>query len=269
MKKIKVLLLISLVSVISLLLCSCPCYPNTFDWGISGVGWKETLINGNTANFGMYDFRTEMHPLAVHNGMTYIDIKWNNKVVFKPLDSDEELIGRYEVDYHTDYRTYFTITFENGEKTENGNAATHGLNLGNGDTFGAVMSFKFRGLGYSFSAGYEDESLTIEEYEKDFDRFIAKLRSEDNMFKKGSIELHNNGAKIYGDVLHSYKESDELYRSGLIVRAVQITADNELIILDELKSGECMYINYVFYDSDYSSTVMRQGYMIYYIDPLP
>lgn len=268
MRKIRILLLISLFVAISLLLCSCPCYPNLFDWSVSGVSWKETLLNGNVAGIVMSHYHNELYPFAVHQGMTHLDIKWNNKVVFKPLNSDEELIGKYEVDYHTDYKTYFTITFENGEKTENGVAATHGLQIGEINPFCAVMSFKFRGISYGFCSGYEEDTLTEKECEEDYEQFISKLRSEDNMFKKGTIKVHTTGAKIYGDIVHGTKEYDELYREGLIVRAIQLTSDNQLIILDELKSGECMYVNYVFYDHDYSNTEMRQGYIIYYIDPL-
>lgn len=268
MRKIKILLLISLVMAISLLLCSCPCYPSIFKWNITSVTGEITFINGNSARISRSHYRAETHPLAVHQGMTYLDIKWNNKVIFKPLDSDEELIGIYEVDYHTDYRTFFTITFENGEKTENGNAATHGLDPRDINPFRAYMTFEFRGMVYSFCVGYDEDTLTEKEYEEDYERFISNLRSEDNMLQKGNIELHSSGARIYADFLYNNREYDELYREGLILRVLQLTSDNQLIMLDELKEGKCMFVHYVYYDHDYSNTKMREGYVIYYIDPL-
>ena len=87
------------------------------------------------------------------------------------------------------------------------------------------------------------------------------------MLQKGNIELHSSGARIYADFLYNNREYDELYREGLILRVLQLTSDNQLIMLDELKEGKCMFVHYVYYDHDYSNTKMREGYVIYYIDP--
>ena len=264
MRKIKVLLLISLIVIVSFAFSSCRCYSSIFDWNISSIDAETLLSNGNTMKIRISHSYSEAYPITVHQGMTYIDIKWNNKVVFKPVDSDEELVGKYKVDYHDNFSTYFTITFENGEKTEQGQASTHALVFSGGNPFRAVMSFEFRGVTYNFRSGYDD-TKSEKENQKDREQFIQLLRSGDNILKKGTVKLDNNSAKIYGDYIFGIEEFDELYRDGLKVIAVHVTSDNELIILDEIRDGECMFINYV---NGYSNAESLKAYIIYYIDPI-
>lgn len=268
MKRTKIILLISLLMAFLFIFCSCRCYPNMFDWDVSAVNSTVKLANGNKIKIHMPYFRSELHPLVVHQGMTHIEIKWNNRVVFKPLDSDEELKGTYKVDYHGSYKTSFTITFKNGEKTENGKVSTHALHLTGGNPFRAHMEFDFRGTHYSFVAGY-DETRTKKESERDLEEFIRNIRNGNyGSLKEGNIKSTNYSTRIYADFLYNNREYDDLYRDGLIVIAVQITADNQFIILDNIKGGKCMFVHYVYYDKTYSSEKMREAYVIYYIDPV-
>ncbi len=269
MRKTKIILLVSLIVALISVFCSCRCYPNMFEWNISSVKTSVNLSNGNTIRLSIPRMYSELNPLVVHQGMTHIEIKWNNKVIFKPYGSNEELKGTYKVDHHGEYRTSFTITFENGEKTENGKVATHALNVVGGNPFGAYMEFEFRGMHYSFCAGYEDDSRTEKESQEELEEFILNLRSGNyTSLQEGNIVKTSSGTRIYADFLYCEREYDDLYRDDLIVFAVKITADNQLIILDDIEPGECMFVHYVYWDNEYSSEKIREAYVIYYIEPL-
>ena len=117
MKKLVALLL--LMCTVTIFFASCSVYPSLEEWYITCVQYDETFINGQTRQMRVYANPKKHLPIAVNQGMTYIKSRWDGKLIFKPLDSDEELVGTY---IHT-LNGGIIIYFDNGEQTESGRSS--------------------------------------------------------------------------------------------------------------------------------------------------
>ncbi len=253
MKKLKYIFLISLIGIVAFLLCSCNCDPADHKWYIVKVKHDVTYANGQTIKTWTTDNVHEGQPQGIHNGTVSISFNEDGAVIFDPADSDEVLYGTYTLKHNGLFKdTDFTIVFANGEKTTNGKAASY--------YYGSYMEFEFRGVNYVFTDRAND-STDEEEYISRMEWLAHDVRNKGNGLYNGYVTLDDGGAKLTYEYFDNVKELD-LYQSGFMVTAVQITAENEVIILDALKEGEC-----ICYTFDYDTRENRA--VIYYVDPLP
>lgn len=256
MKKVKILFVISIIFILAFLLCSCNCDPGDHIWYIVRVKHDVEYANGQTIKTWTTANVHEGQPQGIHNGNVNITFYEDGTVVFNPLDSDEELHGTYTLKHNGFFKdTNFTITFANGEKTTNGKAASY--------YGGSDMEFEFRGVNYVFT-DRANGSTDKEEYIRRMEWLAHDVREKANGLYDGYVTLENSGAKLTYEYFDKVKEID-LYQSGFMVTAVQITAENELIILDALKDGEC-----ICYTFDYDTREDEEPYraVVYYVDPL-
>lgn len=75
----------------------------------------------------------------------YIKFNSNDRVIFKPVNSDCEMVGTFTYDFHEN----FEIAFENGEKTQNGNL-NYFYSLADFGSCEGSLIFEFRGIMYFF-----------------------------------------------------------------------------------------------------------------------
>lgn len=253
MKKLKYIFLISLIGIVAFLLCSCNCDPADHTWYIVKVKHDVTYANGQTIKTWTTANVHEGQPQGIHNGTVSISFNEDGAVIFDPADSDEVLYGTYTLKHNGLFKdTDFTIVFANGEKTTNGKAASY--------YGGSDMEFEFRGVNYVFTDRAND-STDEEEYISRMEWLAHDVRNKGNGLYDGYVTLDDGGAKLTYEYFDNVKELD-LYQSGFMVTAVQITAENEVMILDALKEGEC-----ICYTFDYDTKENRA--VIYYVDPLP
>ena len=244
MKKLIALLL--LLCTLIFMFSSCSIYPSLEEWYITLVQYEETFINGYKASIMVRTYPEEHCPIAIHQGMTYIKSRWDGKLIFKPLDSDEELIGTY---IHT-LNGGITIYFDNGEQTTNGRASfSYPLGGKEKPEYHGSFNFTFRGIRYYFTTSAS--SKTAENYESVMQEFAKKIRNGDYFLEKGTIK---------GRTLTTVNWSPgvTLYKNYTRLMAVRITSDNQVILLDKLIEGDCQF--YSFVNGKYSN------YVIYYID---
>ena len=171
--------------------------------------------------------------ICLSNGIGVIDSDYRGEIFFAMVNNDSE-----------------PKTVENGERIDDGYAESY--------YYGKVVRFSFRGVGYEFSAD-SDDALTDEELRERTQWLIEDVReADDRYFYRGTVTLTENGGILSSDKL----EGDiDLFAEGIKVTAVHITDNNELVILDELREGECVF---AYYESSYSPAVA-----VYYVDPLP
>ena len=246
MKKLVALLL--LLCTFLLMFSSCSIYPSLEEWYITCVQYEESVLNGQTRKIMVRTNPSDYCPMAVHQGMTYIKSRWDGKLVFKPLNSDEELVGTY---IHT-LNGGIIIYFDNGEQTESGRSSFYYTLGAKNPEYEGSLNFTFRGIRYNFSTN-SSRSHTPEENEIAMKEFAQEIRNGKYNLLFGNINDGILTCSTYGvrkiDLLEEFKN----------VMAVRITSDNRIIILDELKNSSCY-----FYESRDDKT-----YTIYYIDPLP
>ncbi len=247
MKKIKTIAFLSLLIFFIMILCSCRCVPHNHKWHITSVSYDVQYANGQTIRTSISDYAHDGQPNGVHDGRTHIEFCEDGRVSFKPLDS-EELQGTYTYMHNGLKDTSFCVEFENGEKIENGYAEAY--------YFGRDLRFQFRGVGYTFRTSYE---YTEEEYRSELDavaRYVRKCGTgypyNDPFF--ATVTLDGKGGALTAE---SLDDPIDIYAEGFGLTAVQITAENGLIFLDEPKSGECVCV------------LIDHGAVVYYLDPLP
>ncbi len=252
MKRIKYLLLLSTVFIFLLLLCSCSCYPAEFSWGIYGIHHDVTYVNGQTIRTFTTSNVYEAQPVGISSDDTHIKFYEDGRVEFKPIDSDV-LCGTYILKHNGLQDTNFTVTFENGEKIEDGYAVAY--------LYGNDMCFSFRGVSYEFNGGHDTH--TAEELDRRTEWLIEDARRVGNYLYRGTVTLEDGGGKL------SYEDLDEdidLFAEGRRVTVVHISVDNELTLLDELRDGECVF---AYASATAVDGVRITGVVIYYVDPLP
>ena len=252
MNRIKTLLLLTLVFVCFLLLCSCSCDPSGFGWGIVGIHHDVTYANGQTLRSYTTSNIYESQPVGISSDETHIKFYEDGRVEFKPVDS-KILYGTYVLKHNGIRDTNFTVSFENGEKIEDGYAVAY--------LYGRDLSFSFRGSSYEFNGGYDTH--TAEELDRRTEWLIEDVRRVGNYLYRGTVTLEDGGGILSSEDL---EENIDLFTDGRKVTAVHITVDNEFTVLDELRNGECVFA----YDGVTMADGVRiTGVVIYYVDPLP
>ena len=253
MKLKKSLALVLLVAFCTVFLTGCRCEPSEYKWEIVEVTRDVTFLNGKTEKMAMGRYVNGTNPVGIHNGMVNIDFSPDGTVVFEPVDG-EVLHGTYTYKHNGFADTSFAIAFENGETITDGNAW---------DGWGQPsITFTFRGASYWFGAwrdGYDEES-----YLQDIQYNIQYLRNHDKTASiyDATIELTENGTKA----IFENGELD-LYADVLGLQAVHITGNDEYIVLDELRAGECLLV----LSQMWSETLEEyaDSAVVYYIDPYP
>ena len=249
MKKVKIIIVFSLIFLCVLLFCSCRCIPSGGDWYIYEIYHDVEYANGQTLRTKTDANIHLASPTGIHSGQVNIEFFDDGTLVFKPYDS-ETLKGTYELNHNRYEDTNFTVTFENGERIEDGWAISY---------WGASeLEFTFRGIKYVFG-DYSGASTSEEYYEIEIRGLIDTVRGGHYNVYNGVVE---NG-KLSSDRLDS---EIDLYSSGLAVTTVHISSENELTMLDEIREGECVFTQY---GHLYVDGYERFGVVIYYVDPLP
>lgn len=249
MKNVKIAVLLTVIFSCMLLLCSCTCDPSQYEWYIVSVHHDLTYVNGQTIRTTTYSGVHDTHPVGISSEDVNIKFYEDGRVEFKPYGS-EILSGNYTLKHNGMKNTYFTVTFENGGRIDDGYAESY--------YYGNVVRFSFRGVGYEFSADSGD-ALTKEELREHTRWLIEDVREvDDRYFYHGTVTLTENGGTLSSDKLDN---AIDLFAQGIKVTSVHITDNNELVILDELREGECVF---AYYESSYSPAVA-----VYYVDPLP
>ena len=246
MRKLKILGLVTVVFVCLLLLCSCTCDPSRYSWSIVQIHHDVTYANGHTVRTSTTSNVYEAQPVGVSSDDINIEFYEDGRVRFKPYDS-EPLYGNYALNHNGMRDTNFTVTFDNGEKIEDGYAISY--------YYASDISFSFRGVSYEFTETTHDTN-TDEELRIRTEWLIKEVRNEKNPYMCGGVvTLEDGGGRLSSEKLD---EDIDLFSVGYAVTAVHITDNNELIILDELRDGECRFVE-----------LYGGGVVIYYIDPLP
>lgn len=253
MKLKKSLALIILAIFCTAFLTGCRCEPSEYKWEIVEVTRDFTFLNGKTEKVTVNSHINSANPVGIHSGIVNIDFSPDGTVTFKPLDG-EVLHGTYTYKHNGFADTNFSVTFENGETITDGNAW---------DGWGQPqITFTFRDTSYQFEAwrdGYDEER-----YRQDIRYNIQHLRNYDktaNMYP-ATIELTEAGAKA------TYEDGEiDLYADVLGLQAVHITDNDEYIVLNELREGECLLV----LGTMRSATLgeFADSAVIYYIDPYP
>jgi len=253
MKLKKCVVLVMLAFLCAVFLTGCRCEPSEYDWEIVEVTREVTYLNGKTEMATMGGYMNHSNPVGIHNGMVNIDFTPDGTVVFKPLDG-EALRGTYTYKHNGFADTSFTITLENGETITDGNAW---------DGWGQPrLTFTFRGVSYWF--GPWSDRYDEEWYRQEIQSNIQSLRNYDKTASSyaATIELTENGAKAV------YENGEvDLYADVLGLQAVHITENDEYIVLDALREGECLLVLSPMWPEKRGETVI--GAVIYYIDPYP
>ena len=252
MKRIKYLFLLAVAFACTFLFCSCSCNPAEFSWGIHGIYQDVTYVNGQTIRTYITSNVYEPQPIGISSDDTYINFYEDGRVEFKPVDSDV-LWGSYILKHNGLSNTNFTVTFENGEKIENGYAEAY--------FYDRDLNFDFRDVTYNFNDGRDTKSK--EELDNLTKWLIEDVRNVGNYLYCGEVTLDDNGAKLSSEKLNG---DIDLFAEGLRVISVHISAENSLTVLDELRAEECVFA--------YGGTTTTDGVkitpvVIYYVDPLP
>ena len=226
---------------------SCSVYPSLEEWYITCVQYDETFINGQTRQMMVYANPQKHCPIAVNQGMTYIQSRWDGKLIFKPLDSDEELVGTY---LHT-LNGGIIIYFDDGEQTQNGRSSFYCRLDAENPEYEGSFYFTFRGINYYFSTD-SNRSHTLEEHEIAMKKFAMEIRNGNHNLNKGRISGQNLISNVY-----QFKNVN-LFQEKKRLIVIEITADNRVVELDELKDGDCY-----FYGDNQGP---RPSFVIYYID---
>ena len=255
MRWTRITLFLLIIAFFALLLYSCHCDPCKYEWKIIGIEHYVSYPNGQTLLTYTDSEVYHSNPVGVHRDEVNIKFNEDGTVAFKPYGS-EVIYGTYKLKSNKINDTIFTVTFENGEKIENGYAISY---YGNDE-----LRFEFRGVRYDFWTHLSSNSATPEQNAQNTEWLVEKVRGLGNYLYKGSVTLDGNGGKLSSDVL---EEDIDLFEEGYAVTAVHITRNNELIILDELREGECVFTEYRNYAT--SDGFEIRGAVIYYVDPLP
>lgn len=249
MKKTRIFVVVLLAFLCLIVFCSCRCNPAEVEWYIYRIYHDVEYANGQTLRAYTDASIHTTSPTGVHTGQVNIKFYEDGTVIFKPYDS-EALRGTFELKHNGYQDTNFTVTFENGERIEDGFAdAYYG---------GRDLEFTFRGIEYKFG-DYSGDTVLEKNYDATIRGIIHTVREGHYDLHKGIIE---NGI-IYSDGL---VEEADLYSEGLAVTTVHITDNDELKILDEIREGECFF---ACYGQLYVDGFECLGVVIYYVDPLP
>lgn len=234
-------------------LCSCHCNVYNYDWHIIRIYHEVSFVNGQTLPVYTDSLVYNLNPIGVSQSDAYIVFNKDGTVVFKPYGADE-MCGTYELTHNGFfYDTNFNVTFENGEKIESGYAVSY---YGNDE-----LEFEFKGIKYYFYTSFSSSSATLEENQRRTEWVIDEVRNFAAVnLRTGSVTVNENGTYLSSASLDS---DIDLLKDGYGVLAVHITADNELYVLDALREGECVFIEYIGYGTD------KDRIIIYYVDPLP
>ena len=227
MNKRVILALLILISCV--FFCSCSINPHAFNWNLFGIYHEVTYVNGQTVLTWTSTGAYEHQPNGIHDEMVYIRFYEDGTVDFKPYDS-EMLHGTYTLKHNGIKDTSFTVFFDGGEKIENGLAV--------GGYFDDSLYFKFRGITYEFSTRASD-GCTKEEYEQQRADIPEWIRRGGVSLREGEVVLGEGEA-----VLRSESFDDgaiDLLAENCALTVMQITAENELLELDEIKEGKCVF----------------------------
>ena len=247
------IILVFVLLIICAFFCSCTINPHAFDWDLLGISHEVTYINGQTVLTWTSTGAYEHQPNGIHDGMVSIKFYEDGTVDFKPYDSDM-LHGTYNLKHNGLKDTNFTVIFENGEKIENGYAV--------GYYYDDELNFDFRGIRYRFTT--DSRGCTEEEYDKERASLVDWIRRGGTSVRAGKVTLNESGAELSSESLES---NIDLYGENCALTVMQITAENELLTLDEIKEGECVF--YEFLDTKQPHGKAIHTVVIYYIEPLP
>lgn len=258
MKKFKLIFLLILLTLLTIMLTSCPIVPHAFGWDISTVYCDVTYINGNTIKTSVGQGVGCFDLIGIHNEITYIDFFEDGTLIFKPLGA-EEINGTYKCKNNGIEYTTIYITLENGDNIEA---------LGVGGYFEDILRFEYKDVEYEFSADLRD--VDICEDKEEFNEQLRELAKELRYYEKNAqrygffnpctVVLDENG----GATLISEDEETDLYTENLRIVAVRVTDNNEVVYLDAIEEGECYFYSQLTYPYESLHYVN-----LYYFDPLP
>ncbi len=248
MRKLKVIGLLTVVFACLIFLCSCTCDPSEYKWYIVSVHHDVTFANGQTLRTTTSSNVYSLQPVGISSEDVNIAFFKDGSVEFKPYNSGV-IRGSYTLRHNGMKNTYFTVTFENGEAIDDGYAESY--------YYGRDVRFSFRGVSYEFSDDSRD-TYTEEMLRSDTEWLIDKIRNYGSFLDSGVVTLEDGGARLSSDELD---EDIDLFAEGIAVTSVHITDNNELLILDELREGECVFA--------YNGSKYSPKAVIYYVDPLP
>ncbi len=249
----KKFLLLMLIFICVLILCSCSINPYAFQWKLFGIYHDVTYVNGQTVTTWTSTGAYEHQPNGIHDGMVSIKFYEDGTVDFKPYGS-EMLHGTYTLKHNGMKDTSFTVVFDNGERIENGYAV--------GYYYNDELNFDFRGIRYKFST--DSRGCTEEEYEQERANLADWIRRGGMYLRNGEVKLNENDAELCAE---SLENNIDLYGENCALTLIQITAENELVTLDGIKEGECVF--YEFFDTKQPHGKDIHTVVIYYIEPLP
>lgn len=258
MRKIRIISIFLLLTILATVLTACPIVPHAFDWEIYSVTKDVTYINGTTLKTQINQGISYYNPNGIHSKMTYIEFFEDGTLIFKPID-ENELKGTYRCKNNGISDTTIYISLENGEEIEA---------LGVGSYYDDNLYMEYHGAKYEFSARlYSDDICEDEtEYQEQLRTFAEDLRyAEENQkysyIRKAAVVFdENGGATLISDDMET--EEIDLYSKNLGVIAIRLTDNNEIIHLDSIEAGECYY--YGIYRENEDSFIN-----IFYLDPLP
>ena len=244
MRILKNMSILAILIVCLLFLCSCTCDPAAHNWYIVGIYHDVTYANGQTIRTLTTSNVYTHQPVGISSDDVNIRFYEDGRVEFKPYNSGM-LYGTYTLKHNGIQDTSFTVVFDNGERIDDGYAVSY--------LYGKDVGFTFRGVFYDFDYTSRD-TRTAEELREETRGFVEYIRRNISYFNEGVVTLDADGGTLSSEELD---EDIDLFAEGYAVTAVHITDNNELVILDELRDGECVFV--------YSDN----GVVIYYVDPLP
>ena len=95
MKKLKLIFLFVVLTVITVTLTACPINPPAFAWKINNVRLDLTHINGATINTELRQGAHTYRPYGITKQTTYIKFFEDKTLIFKPMN-ENEIRGTYK-----------------------------------------------------------------------------------------------------------------------------------------------------------------------------
>lgn len=238
-----------------IMLSACRCAPYETKWYIQQATFEKSFLNGNKVEVTVGNHAYYAQPDALYDGNAHIQFYEDGTVAFQPIDG-AALTGTYTYSHNGFKDTGFRITFSDGSEVTDGVAVSY--------YGGRELSFTHRGVCYAFGdRGYTSEG----EHQENIAQIAYVMRSPyyTDRFPTATTTKGENGKWQITEVVPTEGEPLDIYAEGLALEAVHITANNEVILLDDLMEGECFVVMY----EDMVGMQKVSHAVFYYVDPLP